>query len=209
MKKFIILITFLTSISFYAQVGIGTTTPDASAMLDVQSNNSGLLIPRMSATERDNIASPATGLMVYVYDDNSFYYFDGTSWKKTNQSGLTMETINLANGNQTINVTNADKIVGFTLISNSHWLDSNTGRMSGTWMVNDNRDKIRCTIQTFEHPFMKYLIVSVYINNADNQIEISNYTSRYWKVTEALPQNSLSNHQNAYQLGQMVIIRKE
>ena len=50
-----------------AQVGINTdgSVPDASAMLDVKSTTSGLLIPRMTAADRDNIASPATGLLVY------------------------------------------------------------------------------------------------------------------------------------------------
>jgi hypothetical protein len=80
MKKLLLLFVLWYSLPFFAQVGIGTTTPDASAMLDVQSTTSGILIPRMSATERDNIASPATGLMVYVTNDNSFYYFDGTTW---------------------------------------------------------------------------------------------------------------------------------
>lgn len=50
-----------------SQVGINddNTTPDASAMLDVKSTDKGMLIPRMTETQRDNINSPATGLMVY------------------------------------------------------------------------------------------------------------------------------------------------
>ncbi len=65
-----------------AQVAINNdgTAPDASAMLDIKSTSAGLLIPRMTAADRDNIASPATGLTVYVTDDNSFYNFDGTNW---------------------------------------------------------------------------------------------------------------------------------
>ena len=65
-----------------AQVAINNdgTAPDASAMLDVKSTTGGLLIPRMTAADRDNIASPATGLTVYVTDDNSFYNFDGANW---------------------------------------------------------------------------------------------------------------------------------
>ncbi len=65
-----------------AQVAINSdgTAPDASAMLDIKSTTGGLLIPRMTAADRDNIASPATGLTVYVTDDNSFYNFDGTNW---------------------------------------------------------------------------------------------------------------------------------
>jgi len=210
MKKLLILFILLTATNFYAQVGIGTTTPDGSAMLDIQSNDSGILIPRMAAADRDNIASPATGLMVYVTDDNTFYYYDGTTWKPVNsKNGTTYETLPISTGNQTINVTDADKIVGFSLITNSHWLDANSGRMVGTWIINQERNRIRCIIQTLEHPYMKYLAISVKIDNANNTIELTNYTSRYWKITEALPQNTFSNDSNAYQLEKIVLIKKQ
>lgn len=49
-----------------AQVVVGGNTPPApSAALDLRSNNGGLLIPRMTTAERDAIASPATGLLIY------------------------------------------------------------------------------------------------------------------------------------------------
>lgn len=48
-----------------AQVGIGTIVPNASAILDVVSTNKGVLIPRMTSTQRIAIASPAEGLAVY------------------------------------------------------------------------------------------------------------------------------------------------
>jgi hypothetical protein len=47
------------------RVGIGTTSPDASAKLDITSTVTGFLPPRMSTTQRDNIASPAGGLIIY------------------------------------------------------------------------------------------------------------------------------------------------
>jgi hypothetical protein len=59
-------------------VGIGTTTPNPSAKLDIQSNNSGVLVPRMTAAQRNAIANPATGLLVFVTDNNSFYFNSGT-----------------------------------------------------------------------------------------------------------------------------------
>ncbi len=80
MKKLILLFVFISASPLFAQVGIGTTSPDASAMLDVQSNSAGVLIPRMQAIDRDNINSPAKGLIVFVNDDNSFYYYDGSNW---------------------------------------------------------------------------------------------------------------------------------
>ncbi len=65
-----------------AQVSINTdgSDADASAMLDVSSENKGILFPRMTATQRDNILSPATGLMVYVTDDDKIYIYEGSSW---------------------------------------------------------------------------------------------------------------------------------
>ena len=67
--------------SLMAQVGINTTTPDPSSMLDIQSTAKGLLIPRMTLTDRNNIPSPAQGLMVYQTDNTpGFYYYNGSTW---------------------------------------------------------------------------------------------------------------------------------
>jgi hypothetical protein len=73
------------SASVFAQkdnVGIGTTTPDASAVLDIQSSNKGLLIPRMSLDQRKSVNRPATGLMIYQTDEKAgFYFYNGDDWK--------------------------------------------------------------------------------------------------------------------------------
>lgn len=65
-----------------ANVGIGTTQPNESAVLDISSSNKGLLIPRMTLQQRNTIQNPANGLMVYQTDMLSgFYFFDGKEWK--------------------------------------------------------------------------------------------------------------------------------
>jgi hypothetical protein len=79
--------TFLAAVvltaTTYAQVGLGTTTPDASAALDITSTTKGLLIPRMTTAQRDAISSAATGLMVYQTDGTAgFYYYNGSSWNE-------------------------------------------------------------------------------------------------------------------------------
>ncbi len=62
--------------------GIGTTTPNTSSLLEMNSTTKGLLIPRMTVTQRNAIATPAAGLMIYQTNSTSgFYYYDGTGWK--------------------------------------------------------------------------------------------------------------------------------
>ncbi|KAA0992675.1 BclA C-terminal domain-containing protein [Dyadobacter aurulentus] len=64
-----------------AQVGVGTTTPDGSAQLDVTSNSKGVLIPRMASFERTGINPAAEGLLVYQTDPPAgFYYYTGSQW---------------------------------------------------------------------------------------------------------------------------------
>jgi hypothetical protein len=78
----------------FAQGGISVnttgTTPDPSAMFDVQSTTKGILIPRMTQTQRNAIASPATGLMVYQTDATAgFYYYNGTAWTSIGAGSFT------------------------------------------------------------------------------------------------------------------------
>jgi len=65
LKYFLILLIALTSSSIGAQVGIGTTEPDESAILDLHSDSKGFLMPRLSTAQRDAILLPANGLMIY------------------------------------------------------------------------------------------------------------------------------------------------
>ena len=65
---FTLLAAVLLTATTYAQVGIGTTTPDASSALDITSTTKGLLIPRMTAAERDVIPLPTQGLMIFCTD---------------------------------------------------------------------------------------------------------------------------------------------
>jgi len=66
----------------YAQVGIGTANPDASAQLEVVSTSKGLLIPRVTASQRVSISSPATGLLVYQTDGSAGFYFYENGWQR-------------------------------------------------------------------------------------------------------------------------------
>lgn len=109
MKK-IILMAALFAVSFttFSQVGVGTTSPDASAALDVESTTQGFLPPRMTEAQMSAIVSPAEGLIVYCTDCNpkGIYVNDGT------------EFVNATTGNGLSDVTSATGAV---------WMNKNLG----------------------------------------------------------------------------------
>jgi hypothetical protein len=75
----------LSKIYAYSQsVGIGTTTPNTSAQLDVSSSSKGILIPRMTTAQRDGIANPANGLMIYNSATRQYNFYNGTRWQTIN-----------------------------------------------------------------------------------------------------------------------------
>lgn len=71
--------------AFSQGVSINSTgaVADSSAMLDVSSNSKGLLIPRMTTTERNNINNPALGLQIFNTNTNCFNMWDGAAWKQS------------------------------------------------------------------------------------------------------------------------------
>jgi Protein of unknown function (DUF1566) len=80
-NTYLVFIAFLFIGTAQAQsVGIGTTTPAASAQLDVSSTTKGFLPPRMTFAQRDAIASPADGLIIYNTDTKKLNYYE-TTWK--------------------------------------------------------------------------------------------------------------------------------
>lgn len=85
MKKIELLflaIAMMAGLALTGQVAINTENeaPDESAMLDVKSSNKGFLPPRMTVEEREEIESPATGLMIYNTTTNKPNYFNGNEW---------------------------------------------------------------------------------------------------------------------------------
>jgi len=60
--------------------GIGTATPDASAQLEVASTSKGFLPPRLTTAERDAIAAPAAGLVLYNSTTNKLQVRTDTAW---------------------------------------------------------------------------------------------------------------------------------
>ncbi|MBI3501391.1 MAG: hypothetical protein HY063_06315, partial [Bacteroidetes bacterium] len=74
-------------------VGIGTLTPNASAVLDLSPplNDKGFLVPRLTALQRLAITTPANGLLVYDTDSACFFFYKqiSSSWNSLCNSGIT------------------------------------------------------------------------------------------------------------------------
>ena len=80
---FFFIIIFLSEVSI-AQIAINDdgANPDASSILDIKSTDKGMLIPRMTTAQKMAISSPATGLLVFDNETNSFWFYDGSAWTK-------------------------------------------------------------------------------------------------------------------------------
>ncbi|WP_294677844.1 hypothetical protein [uncultured Fluviicola sp.] len=91
-QNFIAAIAFVFGLNAaYAQnnVGIGTTTPNANAILEMQSTTQGVLVPRMTTIQRNAIAAPSEGLLVYDTDVNCFFFYESSaaSWTSLCNAG--------------------------------------------------------------------------------------------------------------------------
>ncbi len=105
--------TLLASTAAYAQVGVGTTTPDNSAALEISSTSKGFLPPRLTEAQIDALLlnNPAEGLIVYCTDCSTkgIYFFNGATFE------------NLATGTTTVSITTVTGSGGAT------WIDRNLG----------------------------------------------------------------------------------
>lgn len=92
MKKITVFFFLLLNVLLHAQVGVNTTTPDPSSMLDITATNKGVLVPRVSlanvtTTMLDGTNTAATGLLIWNTNAATvggngvgFYFFNGTQW---------------------------------------------------------------------------------------------------------------------------------
>ena len=112
------------------QVGIGTTTPDPSSALDVTSinNNTGVLLPRLTTSERNAIVNPAQGLIIYNTDLNTLEYNSGTSiaasWVRLMTSRET-ESVKYTSTNTTTDLSrNTTTFVNVPIFGSVVWNDN-------------------------------------------------------------------------------------
>ena len=100
MKRLLLTYLFFLFSSFiYSQVGINTNSPDPSSALDIQSTNGGILIPRLTQDQRDAIAYPATGLLIFQTNESAgFYFYNGEEWTRIEGAGFDQSSEAAAEG---------------------------------------------------------------------------------------------------------------
>src|SRR5262249_41625375 len=128
-------------------VGIGTTTPDASSLLEIRSTSKGVLVPRMTQAQRNAIVTPATGLLVYQTNKTpGFYYYNGSSWSSVS-GGANTSLSNLSNPTA-VNVDALPKTDNTVSLGSAtlRWKDVNLYSLK----FNDG------TVQTTASPWLEY-----------------------------------------------------
>jgi len=134
MKKILFLLSaFLICQFINAQnsVGIGTTTPNTKALLDISSTTKGLLIPTMTSTQMNAIMSPPEGLIIYSSTQHELYNYKLGTWQPVNEYWIRPI-------NNRSRIANASDSVGIGTNSPSEWLDVNGNIRSRNNMLADN-----------------------------------------------------------------------
>ena len=128
----------------HAQTGIGTSTPNASAKLEVAATDKGFLPPRISLTgvyDQTTIPSPATGLLVYCKGDAGlsagYYFWNGNAWATIATAGGSGSVAaefgeNILATNVTVASTTPIDVLTFTLPSAGTWEVITFMRAQGT-----------------------------------------------------------------------------
>ncbi len=96
MKKILLIISScFVGLTAWGQIGIGTTNPYASSIVEVSSTTKGMLIPRMTKTQMAAISPRVEGLMVYCSDCDikSLYVYDGSNYVSLTTGGETVATL--------------------------------------------------------------------------------------------------------------------
>lgn len=81
MKKKITPLIILIPLFSYGQIGVGTTAPHASSILEISSTEKGFLPPRLTTSERDAILDPSEGLMIYNKTVECIEFYNAIEWK--------------------------------------------------------------------------------------------------------------------------------
>ncbi len=143
---YVIVFVFIAAVANSQSVGIGTTSPNQTAKVDISSTTQGFLPPRMTHAQRSAISTPAQGLIVYCTDcgtNGQPQYYNGTSWRSldggaaTNPPSVTVLICSQTWATQNLSVSkykNGDIIPQVT--DSVAWLTLTTG--AWCWYKNDS-----------------------------------------------------------------------
>ncbi len=109
-----------------AQSGINTTTPEQSAILDVYSTNKGFLPPRLTTAQRDAIASPAVGLMIYNTTVNCLQWYNGTWYDGCGNNFICGTPVTFMYNGSSVTYGTVERAYG-GIVGTKCWLDRNLG----------------------------------------------------------------------------------
>jgi hypothetical protein len=120
-QNYFLTVVLLFSSIITAQVSLGTTSPDSSSLLDLNSTSKGLLTPRMTQEQRDLIPTPAKGLMIFNTDINSLEINRGTTVNKnwtviSNGAATSIHNSVSETGSIITNSTTDVQVLGMSLI---------------------------------------------------------------------------------------------
>ena len=195
--------TILTATAQNNNVGIGTNTPDASAILELQSTDKGVLVPRMLESQRLVITTPATGLLVYQTDGTSgFYFYDGAAWVSLNNTAETDPEVESTTTNA-VPKWDGSKLVDGTITDNG----TNVGiGVSNPGAKLDVDGSIRSS-GAFITSGLGYGLISAYGSQGFvyQPVEISVPTSRFWLGFDYTNDGSYPYLTNATPNGAVVI----
>jgi hypothetical protein len=196
---YILVFVIITQIVYSQSVGIGTLTPESTALLDLTSNNKGLLTPRMTTAQRLSINNPSNGLIVFDLNTHSFWFKSLQTWVEIESSNA-IDSL-LTYGKQVSNdsiylmsdcfdMNRGIMVEAFIIDSSGYIVDD--GGLSGNYT--DNQD---CSIQVFAPINSKPLgliitIEQMLITGGDELIMSNNdfsYSSIYPQLIDTIYSN--------------------
>lgn len=164
MKRLFILVAFIASIQYStAQMGVGTTSPHSTSLLDVSSTTKGLLIPRLSQTQINAISSPPAGLQVYNTTQNCINFYNGSAWVsekkyvgKMVSQGVAVELDNLkiqipSSGNRSIQIGTTSGSATLSGTSTNNFNNSNVGGTGAAIAINSFHRQSESFSTTFSY----------------------------------------------------------
>ena len=107
-------------------IGIGTTSPNPSAITELNSTTQGFLPPRMTTVQRDAIATPAVGLVIYNTTSNCLNFYTGANWNETCGS-ISPTTGGTYPSGSVFCASGPTAIVNVTSPTGKIWMDRNLG----------------------------------------------------------------------------------